>query len=149
VRAGEDCGFDKPAVAEADFVRTAAAECHLSPLAFANRDAIKDLLKLGRGRYRTDLCIGIRRIPHLCGLGKGNNFVHELVVDGALDEQPRSGNACLTRGCAVSTPPDVGKVAFTGSTEAGKLMVRAAGDLEKVSLELGEKSPAIVFRMPT
>ncbi len=40
----------------------------------------------------------------------------------------------------------VDKVAFTGSTEVGKLIVHAAaGNLKKVSLELGGKSPAIVF----
>jgi phenylacetaldehyde dehydrogenase len=40
----------------------------------------------------------------------------------------------------------VDKVAFTGSTEVGKLVVQAAtGNLKKVSLELGGKSPAIVF----
>ena len=38
------------------------------------------------------------------------------------------------------------KVAFTGSTEVGKLIVQAAtGNLKKVSLELGGKSPAIIF----
>ena len=41
--------------------------------------------------------------------------------------------------------PDVDKVAFTGSTEVGKLILRAAaGNLKKVSLELGGKSPNIV-----
>lgn len=40
----------------------------------------------------------------------------------------------------------VDKVAFTGSTEVGKLIVKAStGNLKKVSLELGGKSPAIVF----
>src|SRR5579875_2649525 len=40
----------------------------------------------------------------------------------------------------------VDKVAFTGSTEVGKLVVNAAtGNLKRVSLELGGKSPAIVF----
>ena len=38
------------------------------------------------------------------------------------------------------------KIAFTGSTEVGKLIVQAAADnLKKVSLELGGKSPNIVF----
>ena len=42
--------------------------------------------------------------------------------------------------------PGVDKVAFTGPTEVGKLIVQAAaGNLKKVSLELGGKSPAIVF----
>lgn len=40
----------------------------------------------------------------------------------------------------------VDKVAFTGSTEVGKLIVQAAADnLKKLTLELGGKSPNIVF----
>lgn len=51
-----------------------------------------------------------------------------------------------TAGAALAAHPDVDKVAFTGSTGVGKLIVQAAaGNLKKVSLELGGKSPAIVF----
>jgi phenylacetaldehyde dehydrogenase len=51
-----------------------------------------------------------------------------------------------TAGAALAAHPDVDKVAFTGSTEVGKLILQAAaGNLKKVSLELGGKSPAIVF----
>ena len=51
-----------------------------------------------------------------------------------------------TAGAALAAHPDVDKVAFTGSTEVGKLIVQAAaGNLKKVSLELGGKSPNIVF----
>jgi phenylacetaldehyde dehydrogenase len=51
-----------------------------------------------------------------------------------------------TAGAALAQHPGVDKVAFTGSTEVGKLIVQAAaGDLKKVSLELGGKSPNIVF----
>lgn len=51
-----------------------------------------------------------------------------------------------TAGAALAAHPDVDKVAFTGSTEVGKLIVQAAaGNLKKVSLELGGKSPAIVL----
>jgi phenylacetaldehyde dehydrogenase len=40
----------------------------------------------------------------------------------------------------------VDKIAFTGSTEVGRLIVKAAaGNLKKVTLELGGKSPAIIF----
>ena len=40
----------------------------------------------------------------------------------------------------------VDKVAFTGSTEVGKLIVKAAaGNLKKVTLELGGKSPVLIF----
>jgi phenylacetaldehyde dehydrogenase len=51
-----------------------------------------------------------------------------------------------TAGAALAAHSDVDKVAFTGSTEVGKLIVAAAaGNLKKVSLELGGKSPNIVF----
>jgi phenylacetaldehyde dehydrogenase len=49
-------------------------------------------------------------------------------------------------GAPLAAHPLVDKIAFTGSTEVGKLIVKAsAGNLKKVSLELGGKSPAIVF----
>lgn len=52
-----------------------------------------------------------------------------------------------TAGAALAAHPDVDKVAFTGSTEVGKLIVgAAAGNLKKVSLELGGKSPTVVFQ---
>jgi len=51
-----------------------------------------------------------------------------------------------TAGAALAAHPDVDKIAFTGSTEVGKLIVQAAaGNLKKVTLELGGKSPNIVF----
>ena len=51
-----------------------------------------------------------------------------------------------TAGAALAAHPDVDKLAFTGSTEVGKLIVHAAaGNLKKVSLELGGKSPNIVL----
>jgi phenylacetaldehyde dehydrogenase len=49
-------------------------------------------------------------------------------------------------GAALVEHPDIDKVAFTGSTEVGKLIMKgSASNLKKVSLELGGKSPAIVF----
>jgi len=52
-----------------------------------------------------------------------------------------------TAGAALAAHPDVDKVAFTGSTEVGKLIVHAAaGNLKKVTLELGGKSPNVVFK---
>src|SRR5437016_12382500 len=52
-----------------------------------------------------------------------------------------------TAGAALAAHDDVDKIAFTGSTEVGKIIVRAAaGNLKKVSLELGGKSPNIVFK---
>jgi phenylacetaldehyde dehydrogenase len=49
-------------------------------------------------------------------------------------------------GAALVAHPDVDKIGFTGSTEVGKKIVEAAaGNLKKLSLELGGKSPVIVF----
>ncbi|AKS32549.1 aldehyde dehydrogenase family protein [Mycolicibacterium goodii] len=49
-------------------------------------------------------------------------------------------------GAALSSHDGVDKVAFTGSTEVGrKIVTAAAGNLKKVSLELGGKSPQVVF----
>jgi phenylacetaldehyde dehydrogenase len=51
-----------------------------------------------------------------------------------------------TAGAALAAHPGIEKVAFTGSTEVGKLIVKAAAnDLKKVTLELGGKSPNIVL----
>ncbi len=51
-----------------------------------------------------------------------------------------------TVGAALTEHPDVDKVAFTGSTITGQSIVRAAaGNLKKVTLELGGKSPDVVF----
>ena len=51
-----------------------------------------------------------------------------------------------TVGAALARHQDVDKISFTGSTEVGRLLVQAAaGNLKKVSLELGGKSPNIVF----
>ncbi|MCS3781456.1 aldehyde dehydrogenase family protein [Tsukamurella ocularis] len=49
-------------------------------------------------------------------------------------------------GASLAEHEDVDKVAFTGSTEVGKKIVHAAaGNLKKVSLELGGKSPQVIF----
>jgi aldehyde dehydrogenase (NAD+) len=51
-----------------------------------------------------------------------------------------------TAGAALAAHPGVDKIAFTGSTETGRLILHAAtGNLKRVSLELGGKSPNIVF----
>ncbi|MDR1765392.1 MAG: aldehyde dehydrogenase family protein [Lachnospiraceae bacterium] len=49
-------------------------------------------------------------------------------------------------GDEIATNPDVGKVAFTGGLAAGQSVMRAAaGGVKSVSLELGGKSPSIMF----
>jgi phenylacetaldehyde dehydrogenase len=63
--------------------------------------------------------------------------------EGVVNVVPGYGE---TAGAALAAHPDVDKIAFTGSTEVGKLILQAAsGNLKKVSLELGGKSPNIVF----
>jgi phenylacetaldehyde dehydrogenase len=63
--------------------------------------------------------------------------------DGVVNIVPGYGE---TAGAALAAHPDVDKVAFTGSTEVGKLILQAAaGNLKKVSLELGGKSPNVVY----
>jgi len=65
------------------------------------------------------------------------------IPDGVVNIVPGYGE---TAGAALAAHPDVDKVAFTGSTEVGKLILQAAaGNLKKVSLELGGKSPNIVL----
>src|SRR4030088_991676 len=65
------------------------------------------------------------------------------IPDGVVNIVPGYGE---TAGAALAAHPDVDKVAFTGSTEVGKLILKAAaGNLKKVSLELGGKSPNIIF----
>ena len=50
-------------------------------------------------------------------------------------------------GAALAGHPGVDKVAFTGSTEVGRKIVQAASiDLRKVTLELGGKSPNVIFK---
>jgi acyl-CoA reductase-like NAD-dependent aldehyde dehydrogenase len=63
--------------------------------------------------------------------------------DGVVNVVPGYGE---TAGAALASHPGIDKVAFTGSTEVGKIIARAAADnLTKVSLELGGKAPNIVF----
>ena len=62
---------------------------------------------------------------------------------GALNVVPGFGEVA---GAALVRHPGVDAISFTGSTEVGRIVMReAAGTLKKVSLELGGKSPNIVF----
>ncbi|RAY12636.1 betaine-aldehyde dehydrogenase [Actinomadura craniellae] len=65
------------------------------------------------------------------------------IPDGVVNVVPGYGE---TAGARLAAHPGVDKVAFTGSTEVGKQIVQAAaGNLKKLTLELGGKSPNIVF----
>ncbi len=71
-------------------------------------------------------------------------LAHEVGLPaGVLNVVPGMGE---TAGAALVRHPDVAKIAFTGSTEVGKVIMREAADtLKPVSLELGGKSPNVVF----
>jgi phenylacetaldehyde dehydrogenase len=65
------------------------------------------------------------------------------IPDGVVNVLPGFGEVA---GAALSGHEDVNKIAFTGSTAVGKKIVaRALGNLKKVTLELGGKSPVVVF----
>lgn len=79
----------------------------------------------------------------LTALMLGELIIEAGFPDGVVNIVPGYGE---TAGAALAAHEDVDKVAFTGSTEVGKLIVQAAaGNLKKVSLELGGKSPNVVF----
>ncbi|GHH99202.1 aldehyde dehydrogenase family protein [Neobacillus kokaensis] len=63
--------------------------------------------------------------------------------EGVINIVPGFGE---TAGASLVKHPDVNKIAFTGSTEVGKLIMReAANTMKRVSLELGGKSPNIIL----
>ncbi|KAJ4444438.1 Aldehyde dehydrogenase [Periplaneta americana] len=76
---------------------------------------------------------------HIAALTKEAGF-----PDGVVNVIPGYGP---TAGGAITSHPDITKVAFTGSTEVGRIIMAAAAksNLKKVSLELGGKSPLIIF----
>ena len=79
----------------------------------------------------------------LTALRLGELIQEAGIPDGVVNIVPGYGE---TAGAALAAHPGVDKVAFTGSTEVGKLILKAAaGNLKKVSLELGGKSPNVVF----
>ncbi|HXW99980.1 MAG TPA: aldehyde dehydrogenase family protein [Candidatus Acidoferrales bacterium] len=80
----------------------------------------------------------------LSALRLGELVMEAGFPEGVVNIIPGYGE---TAGAALVAHPDVDKVAFTGSTEVGKLIVHAAaGNLKKVTLELGGKSPNVVFK---
>ncbi len=80
----------------------------------------------------------------LSALRVGELILEAGFPEGVVNILPGYGP---TAGAAIARHMDVDKVAFTGSTEVGHLIMRAAADtnLKRVTLELGGKSPNIVF----
>lgn len=78
----------------------------------------------------------------LSALRLGELFDQAGFPAGVVNIVPGAGET----GAALVRHPGIDKIAFTGSTEVGKMIVAAAAnDLKKVSLELGGKSPNVVF----
>jgi acyl-CoA reductase-like NAD-dependent aldehyde dehydrogenase len=81
-----------------------------------------------------DAPLGLLRVAELC---------NQHLPRGVVNLLTGYGEEC---GAALARHPLVRKLSFTGSTEVGKLIIHAAADrIVPVSLELGGKSPAIVF----
>jgi phenylacetaldehyde dehydrogenase len=80
----------------------------------------------------------------LSALRLGELIMEAGFPEGVVNIVPGYGE---TAGATLAAHPKVDKIAFTGSTEVGKLIVHAAaGNLKKVSLELGGKSPNVVYK---
>lgn len=79
----------------------------------------------------------------LSALRLGELIVEAGVPDGVVNIVTGFGE---TAGAAIASHDQIDKVAFTGSTEVGKLIINAAtGNLKRVSLELGGKSPNVIY----
>jgi phenylacetaldehyde dehydrogenase len=79
----------------------------------------------------------------LSALRLGELALEAGLPPGVLNIVPGLG---AVAGAALTAHPDVDKIAFTGSTEVGKQIVQAAaGNLKRLTLELGGKSPSIVL----
>jgi acyl-CoA reductase-like NAD-dependent aldehyde dehydrogenase len=79
----------------------------------------------------------------LTALRLGELILEAGLPDGVVNILPGFGP---TAGAAIAGHPGIDKVAFTGSTEVGREIMKAAtGNLKRISLELGGKSPNIIF----
>ncbi|HAD87213.1 MAG TPA: aldehyde dehydrogenase, partial [Rhodospirillaceae bacterium] len=81
-----------------------------------------------------DAPLGVMLMAEIC---------QEFLPGGVLNLLTGYGEEC---GGPLATHPGIAKLSFTGSTEVGKIMMRAAAErIVPVSLELGGKSPSIVY----
>jgi len=80
----------------------------------------------------------------LSALRVGELIVEAGFPEGVVNILPGYGP---TAGAAIARHMDIDKVAFTGSTEVGHLIMKAAAEtnLKRVTLELGGKSPNVIF----
>jgi acyl-CoA reductase-like NAD-dependent aldehyde dehydrogenase len=81
-----------------------------------------------------DAPLGVLLLAEVC---------QQFLPPGVLNVLTGFGEEC---GAPLAVHPTVRKLSFTGSTEVGKIVMRAAADrIVPISLELGGKSPSIVF----
>ena len=81
-----------------------------------------------------DAPLGVMRVAEIC---------QKFLPAGIVNILTGTGPEC---GAPLSEHPDIRKLSFTGSTAVGKLIMKAAADrIVPVSLELGGKSPSIVY----
>jgi betaine-aldehyde dehydrogenase len=91
-------------------------------------------------------CTAVMNLPHQTA--QTNSLIAELV--GGTDELPAGVANTITgghvSGDVLVRSPDVPTISFTGSTATGKqISAAASGDLKRVGLELGGKTPLILF----
>jgi betaine-aldehyde dehydrogenase len=91
-------------------------------------------------------CTAVMNLPHQTA--QTNSLIAELV--GGTDELPPGVANTITgghvSGDVLVRSPDVPTISFTGSTATGKqISAAASGDLKRVGLELGGKTPLILF----
>lgn len=79
----------------------------------------------------------------LSALRLGELMLEAGIPPGVVNILPGGGRVV---GATLAAHPDVNKIAFTGSTQVGRGLVEAAqGNLKRLSLELGGKSPVIIL----
>jgi aldehyde dehydrogenase (NAD+) len=90
------------------------------------------------------MCSLIKEVGFPDGQFVRTNGICVSLLSGVVNVLTGYGN---TVGAAISEHMDIDKVAFTGSTLVGRKIMEAAAksNLKKVTLELGGKSPTIVF----
>jgi phenylacetaldehyde dehydrogenase len=82
-------------------------------------------------------------VTPLTALRLGELALEAGIPEGVLNVVPGFG---ADAGAALTAHPDVDKVSFTGSTTTGRAIMQAAvGNIKKLTLELGGKSPDIIF----
>jgi len=106
-------------------------------------------LLIGSWKLAPAICAGCTMVlkpaeqTPLTALALASSFADAGLPPGVVNIVTGSGE---TAGAAIVEHPDVDKIAFTGSVNVGKTIMRAAaGTLKKISLELGGKSPNIFF----